>query len=353
MENPELAELPELLLPWFRACGRALPWRRDRSPYHVWLSEIMLQQTRAETVRAYYLRFLDELPTIAALAACSEERLYKLWEGLGYYARARNLRKAARVIQEKYGGRFPETYDEIRALPGVGDYTAGAVCSICFGLPTPAVDGNVLRVLARLCACAEPVDRPAVRKEAAALLSALYPASDADGLTQSLMELGATVCVPNGPPKCGGCPVRRICKGLRLGVAETLPVRTRRPPRRAEEMTVIVAECGGALAVEKRAERGLLAGMWQFPNTAGRLSEAEALSLAAAWGLRSPRVLRRAEHTHIFTHVEWRMVCYYMSCAARPARFVWADAARFSDEIALPTAFRVFCGRAETERGGV
>ena len=205
MEENILSALPGVLLPWYRENRRELPWRRDREPYHVWLSEIMLQQTRVEAVKGYYTRFLEALPTIEDLANCDDDTLHKLWEGLGYYSRVRNLKKAANQIMKRHGGRFPDTYEEVRALSGIGDYTAGAICSICFDYPTPAVDGNVLRVISRLTEDATPIDLPARKKEVSQLLAAVYPAEAGD-FTQALMELGATLCGPNWKPRCQECP---------------------------------------------------------------------------------------------------------------------------------------------------
>ena len=226
-------ELPELLLGWYAAGHRDLPWRRDREPYHVWLSEVMLQQTRVEAVRGYYLRFLAELPDISALAACPPDRLAKLWEGLGYYSRMRNLQKAAQVIVSEYGGVFPQEYEKIRALPGVGDYTAGAVASICFDQPEPAVDGNVLRVLSRVADDPSPVTDAAVKKEYAARLREIYPAGHCCEFTQSLMELGATLCGPNTQPQCTLCPLRAHCLALARGTQLLRPVKAPKKEKRA------------------------------------------------------------------------------------------------------------------------
>ncbi len=233
-------ELPELLLGWYAAGHRALPWRRDREPYHVWLSEVMLQQTRVEAVRGYYLRFLAELPDISALAACPPDRLAKLWEGLGYYSRMRNLQKAAQVIVSEYGGVFPQEYEKIRALPGVGDYTAGAVASICFDQPEPAVDGNVLRVLSRVADDPSPVTDAAVKKEYAARLREIYPVGHCCEFTQSLMELGATLCGPNTQPQCTLCPLRAHCLALARGTQLLRPVKAPKKEKRAEEKTVFI-----------------------------------------------------------------------------------------------------------------
>ncbi len=334
--------LPALLLAWYERGHRDLPWRADREPYHVWLSEVMLQQTRVEAVRGYYARFLAELPDIAALAACPPDRLTKLWEGLGYYSRVRNLQKAAQTIVAQYGGRFPSTYDEIRALAGVGDYTAGAIASICFGLPTPAVDGNVLRVLARVMADETPVNRPEAKKEAAARLREIYPAGRCGDFTQSLMELGATVCVPNGAPKCEACPAAALCLAHARGCETALPCKDAKRPRREEEKTVFLLHCGEKYAVRRRADTGLLAGLWELPNVEGLLDAQTALDLCAGWGVQPRELLRRMEKQHIFTHILWKLRGYALRCAREDARFEWVDAERFAHDIALPTAFRQF-----------
>ena len=261
--------LPQRLLPWYAQCHRELPWRRDREPYHVWLSEIMLQQTRVEAVKGYYERFLHRLPTIKTLAEAPEDVLLKLWEGLGYYSRVRNLQKAAMQIVEKHKGVFPREYQEILALPGIGPYTAGAISSICFEQPTPAVDGNVLRVVMRLQACADPITEVSVQKEVARKLAAIYPKDNCGDFTQALMELGATVCVPNGAPACHCCPLAEICRGHQEGNAQNFPVKGEKKPRRKEQRTVFVLRCGEKIAVCRRPAKGLLAGMWQLPDMPG------------------------------------------------------------------------------------
>lgn len=336
-----LSALPEKLLPWFAQNRRELPWRADRAPYHVWLSEIMLQQTRVEAVRARYLRFLAELPTVKSLAEASPERLQKLWEGLGYYSRVRNLQKAAIEIMSTYGGRFPRTWAQLRALPGIGDYTAGAIGSICFGLPTPAVDGNVLRVYARLLADPSPMQDERTKRRVREALAAVYPAGRCGDFTQALMELGATVCVPNGAPDCAGCPLAVLCRAGADGWRD-YPVRAEKKPRRVEAHTVFVLRCGGAYAVQKRPETGLLAGLWEYPNVPGQLSGQEALAQAERWGVRPRALCKRLERTHVFTHVQWQLRCYEIDCAEQAPRFRWADDAALDREIALPTAFRMF-----------
>lgn len=330
------------LLSWFRQNRRELPWRRDRQPYRVWLSEIMLQQTRVEAVRGYYERFLSELPTVSALAACDENRLLKLWEGLGYYSRARNLQKAAQKLVNEYGGEFPQEYEAIRALPGIGDYTAGAIASICFERKTPAVDGNVLRVLSRLTDDHRDVLSPGVKREYRQALLPLYETGRCGELTQALMELGATVCVPNGQPKCGFCPWREVCLARKNGTQMLLPVKTAKKPRRVEEKTVFILRCGKLCAVSRREKSGLLAGLWQLPNVEGLLPPQRAVEQAQDWGVRPLDIEKSVQRRHIFTHIVWDMRCYYLSCRQTPDCFTWIDAERFGKDVALPTAFRMF-----------
>ena len=328
------------LLRWYAAGHRDLPWRRDREPYHVWISEIMLQQTRVEAVRGYYARFLAALPTVEAFADAPEELCRKLWEGLGYYSRVRNAQRAAKMVAA--AGRFPETFEALRALPGIGDYTAGAICSICFELPTPAVDGNVLRVAARLTAEERCVDEPAVKRELREALAACYPAAGAGLMTQALMELGATVCVPNGEPRCEACPAAAFCAARAAGSWQKYPVRAEKRARRVERRTVFVLDCGGRLALRKRKASGLLAGLWEFPNVPGWLEAQEALDLAAQWGLRPRNPEKQLERTHVFTHVQWELRCWYLRCGTAAEGFTWAAPEELDERYALPTAFRMF-----------
>lgn len=333
--------LPSLLLPWFRENARSLPWRENISPYRVWLSEIMLQQTRVETVREYFLRFLKAFPDISSLANADTDAVLKQWEGLGYYSRARNLQKAARVIMERFDGQFPERYEDILSLPGIGEYTAGAVSSICFSRPEPAVDGNVLRVTARLTDSHLPIDSPSVKKEVTASLRRVYPKGYCGDFTQSLMELGAMVCIPKSP-RCEACPLSGICMAKKNGTASLLPVKTPKKNRKIYEKTVFYMQSGDKIAVRKRAEQGLLAGLWEFPNVEGRLSPDEAIRIAESWGAEPQAPLRQLERIHIFTHVEWHMTCYEIPCRKIPAQFTWAEKEQLKNEIALPTAFRMF-----------
>ena len=337
----ELKCLSGVLLPWYKENKRMLPWREDKEPYHVWLSEIMLQQTRVEAVKGYYSRFLSVLPTIEALASCDEDVLHKLWEGLGYYSRVRNLKKAAGIILAEHGGRFPGEYAQIRALPGIGDYTAGAICSICFDKPTPAVDGNVMRVMSRLQDDAMPIDQPARKKEVRRQLAEVYPAEAGD-FTQALMELGATLCGPNKKPDCEACPCKDFCLGYQRGTAEQLPVKSPKKGRKQEAITVFILRCGDSFVLEKRPESGLLAGLWQFPNITGKLDAAGAMAWAAEQGLKTEDIRRISEKKHIFTHIQWNMTGIYLEISEKAEYFQWFTEKEIERIAALPTAFRQF-----------
>ena len=341
MTNDVLKKLPQALIPWYQENLRELPWRRDKEPYHVWLSEIMLQQTRVEAVKGYYARFLDVLPTIETLADCDDDLLHKLWEGLGYYSRVRNLKKAANQIMELHGGEFPREYEKIRALPGIGDYTAGAICSICFDQPRAAVDGNVLRVVSRLTEDATPIDLPAQKRAVTAALEAVYPAQ-AGEFTQAMMELGATLCGPNWAPRCGECPCRGFCGGALRGTAQQYPVKLPKKDKRIEEKTLFVLSCDGSYALEKRPDSGLLAGLWQFPNVLGKLETDEALEQVQQMGLRPRELIRQIERKHIFTHIIWEMRGIYLEVVEKSGDFTWMTPEQINSAAALPTAFRQF-----------
>lgn len=336
-----LGLLPTLLLPWYRENRRDLPWRKDREPYHIWVSEIMLQQTRVEAVKGYYERFLGVLPTIEALANCDDDLLHKLWEGLGYYSRVRNLKKAANVVMAQYGGVFPRTHEEVISLPGIGAYTAGAICSIAYNLPTPAVDGNVLRVFSRLTNDPSPIDLPETKKAVTTALADIYPENAGD-FTQALMELGATVCGPNKAPDCEHCPCKEICLAYREGTAQALPVKAPKKAKRQEDRTVFILRCENRYALEKRPNKGLLAGLWQFPNVSGHLETGQALNAVQSLGLKPREILREVERKHIFTHIQWNMKGIYLEVAEPGGNFSWFTAEAINTQAALPTAFKQF-----------
>ena len=338
MEN-SLAPLPEPLLAWYRANARDLPWRHTRDPYRIWVSEIMLQQTRVAAVLGYYARFLESFPTVEALANAPETQLMKLWEGLGYYSRARNLQRAARQVAAM--GAFPDTYQGLLALPGVGDYTASAIAAAAFGRREAAVDGNVLRVVTRITDCHEDISSSKTKGAVRAALQTVLPTAEEDLriFSQATMELGATVCVPNGPPRCEVCPAQAFCLGRLRGTAETLPVKKAKKARVVQEKTVFVLLREGRAALRRRPDTGLLAGLWEFPNVEGTLPEAGVPEAAAAWGLTVKAWKRKLEARHIFTHVEWRMTGYVLEVSGQgPADFLWMDAAELQNH-AVPSAF--------------
>ena len=344
-----LTQLPPPLLAWYRANARDLPWRRTRDPYRIWVSEIMLQQTRVAAVLGYYARFLEVFPTVEALANAPEDRLMKLWEGLGYYSRARNLQRAARLVADR--GRFPDTYDGLLELPGVGDYTAAAIASAAFARREAAVDGNVLRVVTRLTDDPSDIALPQTKRDIRARVQAVFPEAEEDVrvFNQALMELGATVCVPGGPPKCLLCPVRDLCLGRARGTAESLPVKSPKRQRRAEDKTVFLLLREGRIALRKRPDSGLLAGLWEFPNAEGALDEATAGEVVRAWGLEPRAWKSRLTARHIFTHVEWRMTGYTLAVTGQGSEdFVWVDTL---ERHAVPSAFARYCEEARVQLG--
>ena len=333
--------LPDVLLPWYYENRRQLPWREDRDPYHIWVSEIMLQQTRVEAVKGYYDRFLKAFPTIEALANADDELLHKMWEGLGYYSRVRNLKKAAQAIMETHKGVFPRKYEDVLALPGIGEYTAGAVCSIAFDLPTPAVDGNVLRVASRILDDATPIDDPGFKKRIQKTLATVYPKQAGD-FTQALMELGATICGPNRKPDCQNCPCSGFCRAYQAGTAEFLPVKTPKKDRRIVDKTVFVLSCDGMYALQKRPSKGLLAGLWQFPNVDEKMDLERSFRYLEENGLKPKEIYRTVERKHIFTHIEWRMCGVYVEVCDINSQYSWLDVEQVRSDTALPTAFRQF-----------
>lgn len=327
-----LERLPIPLLEWYRDNARTLPWREDPTPYHVWISEIMLQQTRVAAVLGYYTRFLAAAPDVRSLAALDGERLMKLWQGLGYYSRVRNLQAAARQIMEEHGGVFPSEYRNVRTLKGVGDYTAGAICSIAFGQPVPAVDGNVLRVVSRITGDDGDITTPAMKRRVTEALAAVIPLSAPGAFNQAMMELGATVCLPNGAPLCDRCPARDFCTARLEGRTDSLPVKAPKKPRRVEERTVWLIFHDGRVALRRRPENGLLAGLWEYPN---------GLTDALPEGIRAQRTEFGCTAKHIFTHIEWHMTARLVTAAddTLPPGWIWADREALRERCALPSAF--------------
>ena len=335
------------LLQWFDANKRLLPFRQEPSAYHIWVSEIMLQQTRVAAAIPYYERFIAALPDPAALAACEPDALRKLWQGLGYYNRVNNMQKAARIVCEQYGGDLPADYDALRSLPGIGDYTAGAVASIAFGIPVPAVDGNVLRVFARLYNDDADVMAPATKKAFTVRVLDQMPKATPGPYNEALMELGALVCVPNGAPLCEQCPLAHLCQARAAGTALFLPRKAAPKARRIEPVTLAVVRSPAGVLLQQRPEKGLLAGLWQpvlWENET--LTPDEARARLAALGVTctpdAAKALRPAKH--IFSHIEWQMQGYLFAADTQPAPAgcVWASPEQLAAEYTLPGAFKAY-----------
>ncbi len=341
-----LEQIVKPLLLWYDRHARVLPWREEISPYRVWVSEIMLQQTRVEAVKPFFERFLRVLPDVRALSECPEDDLLKLWEGLGYYNRVRNMQKAARVIVEEYDGTFPADYEKLLALPGIGHYTAGAIGSIAFGLPVPAVDGNVLRVLSRVKASYEDIQKQSVWSSMEQEIKKIIPKERAGDFTQALIEIGAIVCVPNGKAKCEACPLAFCCLAKAKGIVEELPKKKEKKARRVEERTVLVLREGERVAIKKRPAKGLLAGLYELPNLTGYLGEEEVLKHVRELGFSPLRILPLAGAKHIFSHVEWRMTGYVVSLEEtkdmdREGLF-FIDAKETEKKYPIPAAFAAY-----------
>lgn len=307
LQDFDLIKIVRPLLEWFVKNARILPWREDPAPYRVWVSEIMLQQTRVEAVKPYFERFTKELPDIRALAECEEEKLLKLWEGLGYYNRVRNMQIAAKTVMEEYAGMLPADYEELLKLKGIGSYTAGAIASIAYEIPVPAVDGNVLRVISRVTGDRSDIMKQSVRTEMERALKKIMPEKKAGAFNQALMELGATVCLPNGAPLCEKCPWQEFCEARLKDCWQEIPVKSKAKARRIEEKTVFIIRDGEKIVLHKRPAKGLLAGLYEFPNTSGYLTEEEALQWVKEQKLSPIRIQRLEPAKHIFSHVEWHM----------------------------------------------
>lgn len=340
-----LEEIVVPLLEWYDRQARILPWRSEPTPYRVWVSEIMLQQTRVEAVKPYFARFMKELPTVKALAECPEEELLKLWEGLGYYNRVRNMQKAAQILVKENQGEVPARFEELIKLPGIGKYTAGAISSIAFGIPVPAVDGNVLRVITRITADERDISKDSVKQDIAGKIQEIIPMRRAGDFNQSLIELGAIVCVPNGPAKCQECPAAWFCEAKKQNLVDSLPKKAPKKPRTVEEKTVLLIKDGERVALCKRPKKGLLAGMYEFPNVVGTLTEEEALDVVRSYGL-SPLFIRKLEDSkHIFTHKEWHMTGYAVrveELEGESRGMLFVDRTEAERDYPIPAAFGAY-----------
>lgn len=379
LKDYDLEQLVSPLLQWFLNHARVLPWREEPTPYRVWVSEIMLQQTRVEAVKPYFERFTTALPDADALSACPEDELLKLWEGLGYYNRVRNMQKAAVEVVENYGGQLPADYEKLLKLKGIGHYTAGAIASIAYGIPVPAVDGNVLRVLTRVSADDTDIMKQSFRNQMETLLEKLMHGTsdrdeknvfpwmeDADDLraqvyhqnlagafNQALMELGATVCVPNGAPLCEVCPWKDLCEAKKQGLIGQIPVKSKAKPRKIEEKTVLILRDDDKVAIRKRPQKGLLAGLYELPNVEGSMGQEEVVSLVKQMGYAPIRIQPLGEAKHIFSHIEWHMTGYVIRVEEPEMRqqvqsgsqkddLLFVNAEDAKEKYAIPSAFAAY-----------
>lgn len=364
------SEMVEPLVEWFQKNARELRWRSNPIPYYVWLSEIMLQQTRVEAVKSYFNRFVSELPTIEALANAPEEKILKLWEGLGYYNRVKNMQKAAIIVMEQYGGELPQDYKKLLQLPGIGSYTAGAISSIAYHIAKPAVDGNVLRVAMRLKGCYDDITKPSVKKELEKEIETIMPKENPGIFNQAFMELGATICIPNGKPLCNQCPLAFFCTAKQKDIVMELPVKKPKKKRRIEEKTVFIFCSQNKAAISKREEKGLLSGLWQFPNIDGTLKAEQVKYYIEQLGYKIEQLEPLGEAKHIFSHIEWHMTGYKITIGEQtidsmiylPLKeegvyevcseigqlkqifdlCIWADKKEIEQVYTLPTAFEVY-----------
>lgn len=348
----------EELLNWYHQKRRVLPWREDPAPYHIWLSEIMLQQTRVETVVDYYLRFIERLPDVRSLAEASEETYLKLWEGLGYYSRVRNLHKTALVIEKEYGGVIPGSSKELSGLPGIGPYTSAAIASIAFGEAVPAVDGNLLRIFSRLTLYTENIRTPEAFRKAVDYYTLRMPdgAYEQGGnnpcgdFNQALMDLGALICLPGREPLCGDCPLAGECRAHteRPGKESQLPVMPARKEKKTEYLTVFVIRSEDLTAVRKRPGKGLLAGLYEFPNAKGTLEAEEAVKWLRDHGVEPIRIRRIEDAEHVFTHKIWKMRGYEVQAdtfSDGKTPFILAGKRELREKYSIPSAFSVYLGQ--------
>lgn len=344
--EPRLMEVRDAVVEWYRTNKRQLPWRENVNAYRVWVSEIMLQQTRVEAVKPYYERFLNEFPTVQELAAADEDKLLKLWEGLGYYNRVKNMQKAAKQVMVDYHGEFPDTYEEIRSLTGIGNYTAGAISAFAYGITEPAVDGNVLRVISRILSNDEDIMKASVRTKVEDSIREVIPAGAAGDFNQGLIELGALICVPNGMPKCEECPVKEWCLAREENRVMKLPVKTKAKARKIEKRTVFIVKDGEKVLIRKRPSKGLLSGLYELPNELGHLEEEEVIAYCKKNNLSPLRLKKLGSGKHIFSHVEWHMEGYAIQLDEleenRTEEMLFAEPKEIEKEYPIPSAFEYY-----------
>ena len=350
-----LEEIVQPLVKWYRDNKRILPWRDKDNAYYTWVSEIMLQQTRVEAVKPYFQRFITELPDIQSLAECPEEKLLKLWEGLGYYNRVRNMQEAAKTVKDEYNGRLPEDYQALLSLKGIGSYTAGAIASIAYGEKVPAVDGNVLRVISRITESTEDISRQSVRRKIEQQVSQIMPSDCPGDFNQALMDLGSSICIPNGEPFCENCPWESICKAHKYGQETDFPVKAKKKQRKIEKKAVFLIEVSDKIILHKRPEKGLLSGLWELPNLDGELSAKELSEQMKKWEIGDYMIEPLGEGKHIFSHVEWQMRGYRIQMRDISEKLLekeeWIAVSRedLEEKYAIPSAFD--CYRKQIYRG--
>lgn len=328
---------------WYQQNKRNLPWRIDQDPYHIWISEIMLQQTRIEAVINYYKKFMEEIPSISFLADIEEDKLLKLWEGLGYYSRARNLKKAAQMIQNEYHGVFPTTYQELVKLPGIGDYTASAISSICFNEKQATIDGNVLRVYTRLKNDFSNIDLLNTKKRIQKEIINKLPVNSG-AFNEALMELGETICIPNGTPQCEICPIKKYCIAYAKNTYSELPKRNPKIEKKELEYTVLLFKKDNQFIIQKREQPGILTKMWEFPNVEGHLTIKKIKNYLEEFyslSLDKIKIKKSISTTHIFTHQKWKMISYIIEVEDLPNK-IWKTEEEIIEEYAIPTAFQPF-----------
>lgn len=345
----DYSETIPYLLHWYKQNARILAWRENPKPYYVWVSEIMLQQTRVEAVKSYFDRFILALPDINSLASIPEDNLLKLWEGLGYYNRARNMQKAAQIVMKQHNGSLPADHTLLLSLPGIGSYTAGAIASIAFGLQAPAVDGNVLRVLKRIAGSFDDITKDKVKKDLEQDICSILPKEQPGDYNQALMELGATICLPNGKPLCDNCPVVHLCNAHQQHTELLIPVKPPKKPRRLEDKTVLLFEYQGKYAIQKRPAKGLLAGLFELPSLGEKHSIEHIEDVLHQYGLSDFTVASLGESKHIFSHIEWHMIGYHIAMKNQPKqnidlfdRICWADLHELKTKYSLPAAFHYY-----------
>ena len=328
------------LLDWYEKNKRNLPWRKTRNPYHIWVSEIMLQQTRVETVIPYFKRFINTLPDIESLASADEDVLLKLWEGLGYYSRVRNMQKCAKVLVQKYQGHMPSTYDDLIKLPGIGFYTAGAIASIAFDQNVPAIDGNALRILSRINLDTRDMSKDLIKNEYFVKLTKKIRNNSGD-FNQSLMDLGSLICSPRDT-KCYLCPIKDMCKAYKENKVAELPMKYKKITRKKEEKTILIYRYKDKIAIQKRPETGLLASLYEYPNLNKKLTEEELTNYLEEHKISYLKFDSLQESKHLFSHIEWHMIGYEIYLDKKIKDYLWISLSSLFKEYSIPTAFIIY-----------